>query len=225
MRHYITGFGKLLVYVRIALDVALRYALCPRRFGCSPVAYVHFLRRALILLLTFRHNKVVRVGTCYKLHLYLPAFPTPAFYYAIESKLIRTPARAITVVLSMTKACSYKCEHCYQRIDGGLDLDDKLLCQTARSVQDNGVAMFDIEGGEPIIRYERLLKLVRSLDSRSEIWVNTTGAQLTHVMLGELKDAGLFGLMVSVHSPDPAIHDVFTGVPGSFDVACEALKM
>ncbi|MCE5197981.1 MAG: radical SAM protein [Armatimonadota bacterium] len=225
MSHYITGFGKFVIYTRIALDVAVRYALRPRSFGWSPVAYVRFLRRALFLLLAFRHNKVVRVRTGYKLHLYLPAFPTPAFYYAIESKLIRTPARAITVVFSMTKACSYHCEHCYQRKDAGPDLEDELLCKTARAIQDNGVAMFDIEGGEPLVRYERLLKLLRSLDARSEVWINTTGAQLTPIMLNELKDAGLFGLMVSVHSPDPAVHDAFTGVPGSFDIACDALRL
>jgi MoaA/NifB/PqqE/SkfB family radical SAM enzyme len=87
------------------------------------------------------------------------------------------------------------------------------------------VAMFDIEGGEPLTRYPRLLKLLRALDTRSEIWVNTTGGELTFEMLNELKGAGLFGLMVSVHSPDRSVHDAFTGIPGSFDVACEALKM
>jgi MoaA/NifB/PqqE/SkfB family radical SAM enzyme len=125
----------------------------------------------------------------------------------------------------MTKACSYKCAHCYQRKDGGPDLDEELLCETARAVQDNGVAMFDIEGGEPFIRYERLLKLLQTLDDRSEVWVNTSGAHLTPEMLNELKDAGLFGLMVSVHSPDRSIHEALTGVPGSFDFACKALKM
>lgn len=225
MSRYFTGLGKLLLYIRIALDVAARYALRPRLFRWSLVAYVRFLKRALIMLLAFRHNKIVRVRTGYKLHLYLPAYPTPAFFYAIESKLIRTPARASTVVFSMTKACSYKCEHCYQRMDGGPDLDEELLLDTARAVQDNGVAMFDIEGGEPLTRYDKLLKLLRVLDVRSEIWINTVGAGLTAEMLQELKHAGLFGIMVSVHSPDQAIHDHFTGVAGSFDVACRALKM
>ncbi len=224
-RHYITGFGKFLIYARIAVDVAYRYALRPKDFGYSPIRYARFLRQALILLLAFRHNKVVRVFNGYKLHLYLPAYPSPSFFYAIDSKLIRTPARAITVVFSMTKACSYKCEHCYQSKDGGPDLDLELLKKTAQSIQDIGVAMFDIEGGEPLIRYERLLALLKSLDERSELWINTTGAQLTPAILQEMKDAGLFGLMVSIHSPDPAVHDLFTGVSGSYDTACNALKM
>lgn len=224
-RHYLTGFGKFLVYSAIAIDVAARYAFQPSRFGWSPVAYIRFLRQALILLLAFRHNKVVRVRTGYKLHLYLPAFPTPAFFYAIESKLLCTPPKAITVVFSMTKACSYKCSHCYQRKDGGPDLDDEMLCKTARDIQDNGVAMFDIEGGDPLVRYPRTLKLVNSLDNRSEIWINTVGVHLTTDMLVEMKNAGLFGLMVSIHSSDPKIHDAFTGVEGSFDVACNALRL
>ncbi len=103
MSHYVTGIKKQLIYTAIALRVAVRYALRPRLFGWSPVAYVRFLTRASVLLHAFRHNKLVRVRTGYKLHLYLPAFPTPAFFYAIESKLIRTPARATTVVYSMTK--------------------------------------------------------------------------------------------------------------------------
>jgi len=224
-RHFITGLGKVLLYVRIALGTAWHYALRPGRFGLSPARYVRFLRRALRLLLIFRHNKVVRVRNGYKLHLYLPAYPSRAFFYTIESKLLMRPPRPTTVVFSMTKACTYKCSHCYQARDGGPDLDEGLLLQTAQNVQDVGVAMFDIEGGQPFLRYPRLLRLVRALDERSEIWVNTTGAHLEPEMLAELKKAGLFGLIVSIHSTDPDEHDALTGVPGSFHVACDALKL
>jgi len=34
----------------------------------------------------------------------------------------------------------------------------------------------------------------------------------------------LFGMMVSIHSPDAEIHDRFTGIPGSFQRAYDALK-
>lgn len=223
--HFITGFGKFLVYVRIALHVAIHYALRPRDFGWSPMAYVRFIRRALCLLLIFRHNKVVRVFNGYKIHLYLPAYPSPSFFYAIDTKLLREPPGPITIVFSMTKACTYKCPHCYQRNDGGPDLDEDLLLETTRSVQEAGVAMFDIEGGAPFLRYQRLRKVVQALDERSEIWVNTTGAHLNPEMLEELKRDGLFGLFISIHSPDPEKHDAFTGVPGSFELACETARL
>lgn len=223
--HFIIGIGKFLIYLRISVHVFAKYSLRPGMFGWSLIRFVVFLRRALILLLAFRHNKVVRVPNGYKLHLYLPAYPSPAFFYAIETKLLRTPPSATTVVFSMTKACTYKCKHCYQRRDGGPDLDEELLIRTARAVQESGVALYDIEGGEPFTRYERLLNLVQALDDRSEIWVNTTGAQVTPQMLDELKVAGMFGLMISIHSPDAEIHDSFSSVPGSFEVACETARM
>ncbi|MFC1586904.1 radical SAM/SPASM domain-containing protein [Planctomycetota bacterium] len=223
--HFITGFAKVLIYTRIVLHVWCRYTFRPRLFHWSPLAYFRFLRRALQLLFIFRHNKVVRVFNGYKLHLYLPAYPSSAFFYSIESKLLRTPPGPTTVVFSMTKACSYKCPHCYQRKDKGSDIDEKILLATARNAQDAGVAMFDIEGGDPFLRFDRLLKLVQEIDKHSEIWVNTTGARLQAGMLEQLKNLGLFGLMVSIHSPDPEKHDAFTGIPGSFETACNALKL
>ncbi|MCD4654680.1 radical SAM protein, partial [bacterium] len=113
---------------------------------------------------------------------------------------------------------------CYQRNDSGADLEESLLIATAKNVRDAGVAMFDIEGGEPFVRFDRLLKLVQALDDRCEIWVNCTGASVKPGMIEKLKGAGLFGLMVSIHSPDMNVHDTFTGVPGSFEVACEILR-
>jgi len=221
--YFITGLGKTGIYLRIILHIPFYYGMRPRFFS-SPVSYFRFLRRALRLLLVFRHNKIVRVFNGYKLHLYLPAYPSKAFFYAIESKLLKTPPGPTTVVFSMTKACPYRCEHCYQKKDSSADLDEALMIRTALAVRDTGVALFDIEGGEPFARFPRLLKLVQTLDSRSEIWINTTGAQVKLGMIEELKHAGLFGVMVSIHSPDREKHDAFTGVKGSFETACHFIK-
>jgi MoaA/NifB/PqqE/SkfB family radical SAM enzyme len=222
-KHFLTGLTKILIYLRIIIHIPCYYGIRSQFFS-SPVAYLQFLYRALQLLFVFRHNKIVRVFNGYKLHLYLPAYPSRAFFYAIESKLLRSPPGSSTIVFSITKACSYRCRHCYQRNDVSVDLDEDVMIRTALAVRDTGVAMFDIEGGEPFIRYPRLLKLVQALDDRCEVWVNTTGAHIKPGMIDELKEAGLFGLMVSVHSPDLKKHDAFTGVPGSFDTACESIR-
>lgn len=222
--HFLTGFGKALLYARIALHVTLRYATRPAAFAYNPLRYFHFLGRALCLLLVFRHNKVVRVRGGWKLHLYLPAWPGEAFFRAVESKLLRRPPGPVTVVYSMTKACAYHCAHCYQRRDGGADLPEATLLALARAVREAGTSMFDIEGGEPFLRFERLLALVRELGPGVEVWVNTTGADLKDGMLEALRDAGLCGLMVSIHSPDAATHDALTGIAGSFATACAAIR-
>jgi len=224
MTRYITGWRKCFLYGRIALTVAGRYGCKPSLFGWSPVAYGRFLQRALRLLLVFRHHKAVRTNQGYKLDLYLPAYPSEAFFWALEGKLLRTPPRPVTVVYSMTKACPYRCSHCYQRKDENAELDESVLIATAKELQKMGVALFDIEGGEPFVRFPRLLKLMESLDERSELWVNTTGAGIKPGMLEQLKRTGLFGVMVSIHSPRAQKHDELTGVRGSWDVACETVK-
>jgi len=216
----ITGFLKFLVYVRIALHVAVKYI-----FRLRPVEYLRFLRRALILLLNFRHHAIVRVGNGYKLQLYLPAYPSWAFFRTIESKLIRKPAGPATIVYSITKACDYKCGHCYQRNDKGRDLTDEKLIETALEIRDAGVTMFDIEGGEPLLRLERLCGLLESLNEGVETWVNTHGGSVDEAKLEALKRAGTFGLMISIHSPNADEHDRLTGVEGSFEAACRAVEL
>lgn len=222
-RTFFVGAGKAAVYLRIAFAIPFRYARRPGALR-DPAGFVRFLVRALRLLLVFRHNKIVRTLRGFKLHLYLPAYPSPAFFHALDAKLRRAPPGPTTVVFSMTRACEYRCRHCYQRRDGGPDVDEERLIRTARAVRDAGVAFFNIEGGEPLLRFDRLLRLVRALDERCEIWVNTTGARADPGRLEALKDAGVFGLIVSIHSPDPSLHDGVTGVPGSFDTAVDALR-
>ena len=138
---------------------------------------------------------------------------------------MRKPPGPATVVYSMTKTCSYKCPHCYQSNDAGKDVSLEKLIETAIKMRDAGVAMFDIEGGEPFLKFERLKALLAAFDDRSETWVNTSGAFLNRERLATLKDCGLFGLMVSIHSPVVSEHDRFTGVDGSFQAACQAVRL
>jgi MoaA/NifB/PqqE/SkfB family radical SAM enzyme len=214
----ITGFAKILLYARIALHVAGRYL-----FRVKPSAYPRFLRQALILLLNFWPNKAVRIACGTKIYIYLPAYPSAAFFRALESKLLRTQPGPVSAVYSMTKACAYHCPHCYQRQDAGADVPDETLVTTALAMERLGVAFLNVEGGEPFLRYERLLHLVRETSAATEIWVNTTGDGATRAQLAELRTAGLCGVMVSIHAPEAAAHDAFTGVPGSFDTACHTL--
>ncbi len=222
-RTFLIGWRKWLLLARVALHVKLHFVGEVLR-GRMPIAvYPRFLWRAFLFLRTVRHNKIVRHGRLYKLQLYIPAYPSRAFFYTL-GKLYRPDPGPVSVVFSMTRACSYHCPHCYQSRDRGADLEMPLLVDIAREMQSLGVTFFNIEGGEPLLRVERLIELMRAIDDRGEIWINTTGAQLTEALAGDLRRAGLAGVMVSVHSPDPAVHDAFTGVPGSFRAACRALE-
>ncbi|HOT30346.1 MAG TPA: radical SAM protein [Candidatus Ozemobacteraceae bacterium] len=221
---FLTGFPKLALYLRVVVHVFLRYLGETLRGRLGPVAFVKLLYRSLLLLKVMVRNKVVQVGELYKMQLYLPAYPSPAFWESFE-KFIRPDPGPLTVVFSITKACRYKCPHCYQRNDGGADIEIELLKKVAREMQEIGVTMFDIEGGEPLLRFERLMDLLTAFDGRREIWVNTTGEGLTPEMARRMKEAGVFGVMISLHTPDPVDYDAFTRFPGSFGIAKEAARM
>ena len=207
------------LFAVIALHVAGRYA-----FRLTPRDYFAFLRRAAVLLWTFRHNRSVKTTQGRKLQLYLPAWPSPVFFTALENELLRKPPAPTSVVLSMTRACAYKCPHCYQKRERGADLDLDPLLRTLDAMLAAGVSFFNIEGGEPFLRYDRLLAALDRLNGRAEIWVNTTGDGASEKKLEELRQRGLAGIMVSLHSPLAAAHDAFTGVPGSFDRARDTMR-
>ncbi len=220
---FLIGWRKWVFYCRVAAHVKLHFllrVLC----GTMPLGiYPRFLIRALQFLWAVRHNKVVLLGRLYKLQLYIPAYPSKAFFHALE-KLYRPDPGPVSVVFSMTRACSYHCPHCYQGRDSGSDLDLPLLIETAHRMQDVGVSFFNVEGGEPLQRFDRLVELIESIDDRAEVWINTTGAGLTAEKVERLVGAGLGGVMVSIHTPHAAEHDAFTGAQGSFETACDALR-
>jgi MoaA/NifB/PqqE/SkfB family radical SAM enzyme len=220
---FLIGGAKALFYARLVGHGFARYLgrLLTGKLGV--VAFAKLLLRLVLFLHAVRHNKVVEIAGRFKIQLYLPAYPTPAFWESIE-KFVRPDPGPLTVVFSMTKACGYKCPHCYQRHDTGPDLPMPLLQETARQMQAAGVTMFDIEGGEPLLLFDRLLELMRAFDDKREIWINTTGHTLTPERVRQLKEAGLAGVMISLHAEDADAYDRFTGFPGSFELARSAAR-
>jgi len=223
---YVTGYKRTLLEARMARTIAFRYLGLLISGEINLKQYIIFLKRIMLLAEVLRYNKAVRINDKYKIHLYLPAFPSEAFYQAID-KFFRLDGKTIpmSVVFSMTKACGYNCQHCYQKKDAGEDLDINRLIKVAKDIQDMGVSLFDIEGGEPLLRFERLLTLVQNIDARSEVWINTTGHSLTPEKARQLKESGLFGAMVSIHHWLPEKHNEFVSFKGAFDIAVNAIKI
>jgi len=173
--------------------------------------YFRVLRRLLFFLSKMKLNKFIKTSLGTKINLYVPSFPRKAFFHACRKVMeFDEKMPSITVLMSVTSACRYKCEHCYQRLDKGKDVDIGLLVGIARRLQDKGVAFFNIEGGEPFLVYPRLKALCEAIDSRSEILINSTGDGITYERLMELKSRGnLLGIMFSLHTFDPERLNIF----------------
>jgi len=208
---FITGLPKLLFYLRMSL-------VCAWKFHSVPVLW----KAAKFTGVFFQHKLLKLASGEYKLDFYMPRYPSKAFFTAMRDKLQCKPPRPVSVVLSVTKACAYHCPHCYQRHDSAQELPLDLLLENVRKMRDFGIMAWAVEGGEPLLRFERLdavLSEIRGL----EVWVNSTGYSASPERIARLKELEVTGIMSSIHSVNPAEHDAFTGSPGSWQRAIDFL--
>ncbi len=195
----------------------------------SFASYRNILPRVLRVFNIIKVNKVVKVRGVYKMHIYLPAFPSRSCWVVLDKfgLMDKMPEEIppASVLVSMTKACPYNCEHCYQKLDSTKEMDITMLQYTMVKLQELGVGYINIEGGEPLIRFERLMDMMKVIDDRAEVWVNTTGYKVTKEQIQRMKESGVFGVMISIHHPDPKVHDGFVRHKGAHKQAVKALKM
>ena len=208
---FITGIWKLLFYVRMSLACAWRY---------HSVSVL--MKASRFTSIFFKHKLVKLPSGEYKLDFYMPRYPSEAFFTALEDKVLRKPPRPVSVVLSISKACAYKCPHCYQRKDAPQELPLPTLLENVRKLRDFGVVAWAVEGGEPLLRFERL-EAVLSEISGLEVWVNSTGHSATPEKIRRLSELKVTGIMSSIHSVNPKEHDAFTGIVGSWQRALDFL--
>jgi radical SAM protein len=127
------------------------------------------------------------------------------------------------VIWEVTRACALACVHCRAdaiprrdprelTTDEGFRLIDQ-VCAFGETPP-----LFVLTGGDPMRRPD-LAELVRYAAAKQMIVALTPSgtAAATRARLRELKDAGLSRIAVSLDGPDPATHDAFRGVRGSYD--------
>jgi len=199
--------------MRIKLRVFLHYTA---RFLTGKFKIGHYfriLKRLLYFFSKMKENKYVKIGRLTKVNLYVPFFPTKAFYTACDKVTVfdeKMPS--VSVLVSVTSACRFNCEHCYQKYDKGKDVDIEALVNVVHILQDKGVAFFNIEGGEPFLVFDRLLRVCNAIDDRSEILINSTGFGMTPERLHILrKNKNLMGVMFSLHTDTPEKMNAFMG--------------
>lgn len=222
----ITGFRKTLFLLRVRLEVFFFFLskLNETRIGVR--RFIMLLRRLLFFLTKMEHNKFVKIGRNIRIDLYVPGFPSKAFYTACRKFMVfDRMLPCTTVLISVTSACRYRCKHCYQKYDKGTDLDIDLLVDTVKKLQDMGICFFNIEGGEPFLVYDRLKRVCQAIDNRSEIWINSTGDGITPERLDELKRLNVTAIMFSLHSPEPEIFNSFMGRDSAWDTMNNAVQL
>jgi MoaA/NifB/PqqE/SkfB family radical SAM enzyme len=201
------------------LPALLKREISVRRYGL-------FLKRLLYFLSKIYHNKFFKIGKTVRVGLYIPRFPSKAFFTACRKFMIfDAKLPCTTALISVTSACRFSCAHCYQKKDLGQNIDIELMVDAVRKLQDLGVVFFNIEGGEPFLAYDRLQKVCAAIDQGAEIWVNSTGDGISIDRLKELKGFGLTAVMFSLHSPDPEKVNTFMGSDKAWESLAKGVRL
>ncbi len=131
-------------------------------------------------------------------------------------------------VWNLTNRCNLQCQHCYQSSDKNALVDELTLDEKLAVVDQMGSAhmpMLALSGGEPTISPDLLPVIRRAKQYKMHTTIATNGTMITEKLAGELVDAGLRYVEISLDSTDPARHDAFRGVPGMWEKAVRGAKI
>ncbi len=135
----------------------------------------------------------------------------------------------ISTYIAITGRCMYNCWHCSAK-RFIKDKDDKSKEMTTdevksiiKSLQDLGVGIIGFTGGEPLLRAD-LEEIISSIDKRSISYLFTNGYSLSLNKAKALKEAGLFGVGISIDSLYKENHDKKRGYNGAYDNSISAIK-
>lgn len=228
----IHGVRGLVLELRVWIHIAL---LAWRNYH-SIRSCIKVLRHLGNLQLSYmgsdRVRKSVKVDERYFYDLYTPGWPSPIFDASIEGEMNRViPIKKAThrftnIFFAITKKCPLQCEHCFEwnALNGKERLTETDLATIVRRFQKLGTGQIHLSGGEPMLRYHEILRLVKEHNHLSDFWLLTSGLNVTAEYAKELKKAGLTGIAVSLDHYDPAAHNKFRGYQRAFDWAQRAMQ-
>lgn len=124
--------------------------------------------------------------------------------------------------------CNFKCDFCYTRSSQGDHVKEELpfdkIADFADQAHELGYYEFDLQGGELLLRPERLYKLIETIKpERFFVIMTTNGYFVTQEVANNLAKAGMDRLSVSLNGLDPERHDKFMKMEGSHEKAMAAL--
>ncbi|MFA5353991.1 MAG: radical SAM protein [Thermodesulfovibrionales bacterium] len=135
------------------------------------------------------------------------------------------------ITMAVTYTCQCDCEHCSassykERVERNQDgLSAEELKDAIRQTIDLGTTAVVFTGGEPLL-YQPIYELIRSVEkSKSIATMFTNGEYLTEETVSRLKEAGLFGVFVSLDAPEAAVHDSKRKRSGLFEKAVKGIEL
>ena len=161
----------------------------------------------------------------------LAGFPSAAWDNYMSKELDRIQHPGIlnglrVAFMAITKKCAYKCEHCFEwdQLNKKDVLDFDKLSKMVDRYMDFGAAQIVFSGGEPLIKFDLLNQLLVHASDASDLWIVSSGFQLSKEKAHILKSNGLTGVIISLDHFDKEKNDAFRGYQGAYDWALKALR-
>ncbi len=127
-----------------------------------------------------------------------------------------------------TAGCNLRCIHCRR-----VTLADQLTPQDLTTeesfrlidqIRETGRPVFVLSGGEPLFRPD-IYEIARyATDVGLPVALATNGTQIDDAVAQKIKDSGVKRVSISFDGADAETHDMFRGLPGSFDAAVRGFK-
>jgi len=175
-------------------------------------------------------QKIAHIKGRYFWDMYGEAWPSAGLIRNVKRECARINSSASdhpglrNVLFGFTVKCPMQCEHCFEW--DNLNIKEKLsfsdVCMIIEKLIAYGVGQIHLAGGEPMMRYEDMISLLKKYSSRAGFWMVTSGYQLTKDRALVLKEAGLTGVCVSIDHHDEHKHNEFRHHIASFAMAQKA---
>jgi MoaA/NifB/PqqE/SkfB family radical SAM enzyme len=179
-----------------------------------------------------RDHKIVRSGKRYYWSIYTPGFPSQGFKDVIRREVqrafrpsdIEIPLQSL--ILSISSRCHYSCEHCFEgnNLNGQERLSFEELQIAMSDALENRIPHVQISGGEPMLRFEDMLRLMGPGKGITEFWLSTSGYGLTVEKAAALKASGVTGAAISLDHWNPEKHNQFRKHPEAYRWVVEAVE-
>jgi MoaA/NifB/PqqE/SkfB family radical SAM enzyme len=156
----------------------------------------------------------------------LPPFPSKAFDRSLEA-LHSTQTQEVLPIyatFSITNTCTYNCWHCYINSVKEDDMSTEDAVKIVQQLQELGVCVIAFTGGEPLLRKD-ICEVISKIDAdKSSVVLFTTGYGLTKEKAVDLKQAGLFGVIIGLEHTDKKMEDALRNYDGAYERALDGIK-
>ncbi|QBA64233.1 radical SAM/SPASM domain-containing protein [Muriicola soli] len=177
-------------------------------------------------------RKMAFVDGKYYMGLYTPGWNDKIYERFIATELKhfkknKTNAfRFNHVFLAITKKCALRCEHCYEwdNLNKKEVRTKEDLQATVQKLQDFGTAQIHLTGGEPMLKLDTVISILKNAPKESNFWMNTSGLKLTDANTRKLKQAGLTGVFISLDHFKAEAHNRFRNYKDAFYWATTGAK-